>query len=188
MEIENHKSKIENSSRALFLDRDGTLILDKHYLADPAGVEIIPGVRAALQRAHALGYKLFMLTNQSGIGRGYHTLDDVLLVNARMETLLALNSPLFAGICIAPESSEQPSLYRKPSPRYIQEMIAQHHLDPAQCAMVGDRASDVQAGLNAGIRAIAVCTGELTAEAWRTLALSGVEIHPDLAAFTTTLP
>ena len=174
-------------SKALFLDRDGTLIIDKHYLSDPAGVEIIPGVRAALQRAHALGYKLFILTNQSGIGRGLYTLDDTLLVNARMETLLALHSPLFAGICIAPEAPDQPSLYRKPSPRYIQEMIAQHHLDPAQCAMVGDRASDVQAGINAGVRAVAVCTGELTAEAWQALALPGVELHTDLAAFVSTL-
>ena len=57
-------------SKALFLDRDGTLILDKHYLADPAGVELIPDVAAALTRARSLGYKLFMLTNQSGIGRG----------------------------------------------------------------------------------------------------------------------
>ena len=187
MEIENHKSKIQNSARALFLDRDGTIIIDKHYLADPAGVEIIPGAREALKRAHALGYQLFLFTNQSGIGRGYHTLDDVYLVNARMETLLALNSPLFAGVCIAPESSDQPSLYRKPSPRYIHEMIAQHRLDPAQCAMIGDRASDVQSGLNAGIRAVGVCTGELTAEAWRALALPGVEIHPDLAAFVATL-
>lgn len=187
MEHKKAKSKNADSPRALFLDRDGTLILDKHYLADPAGVEIIPGVRTALQRAHTLGYQLFMLTNQSGIGRGYHTLDDALLVNARMESLLALHSPLFAGVCIAPESSEQPSLYRKPSPRYIQEMIAHHHLDPNQCAMIGDRASDVQAGLNAGIRAVAVCTGELTAEAWRALALPRVEIHPDLAAFTATL-
>ena len=53
-------------SKALFLDRDGTLILDKVYLADPAGVELIPGVAAGLQRARSLGYKLFLFTNQSG--------------------------------------------------------------------------------------------------------------------------
>ena len=64
-------------SKALFLDRDGTLILDKHYLADPAGVELIPGVAAALSRARSLGYRVFILTNQSGIGRGLYTLDAV---------------------------------------------------------------------------------------------------------------
>jgi len=174
-------------SKALFLDRDGTIILDKHYLADPAGVELIPGVRSALQRARELGYKLFLFTNQSGIGRGLYTLDDVLLVNARMETLLALASPLFTELCIAPEAPDQPSLYRKPSPRFIQEMIAAHHLDPAHCAMIGDRPSDAQAGLNAGIRSIAICTGEHTAETWRQHALPGVEIHSDLAAFVATL-
>jgi len=174
-------------SKALFLDRDGTIIVDKHYLADPAGVELIPGVRSALQRARELGYKLFLFTNQSGIGRGLYTLDDALLVNARMETLLALASPLFAGLCIAPEAPDQPSLYRKPSPRFIQETIEAHHLDPAQCAMIGDRPSDVKAGLSAGIRAIAVCTGEETAETWRQHTLPGVEIHADLAAFVATL-
>jgi D-glycero-D-manno-heptose 1,7-bisphosphate phosphatase len=174
-------------SKALFLDRDGTIIVDKHYLADPAGVELIPGVRSALQRARELGYKLFLFTNQSGIGRGLYTLDDVLLVNARMETLLALASPLFTELCIAPEAPDQPSLYRKPSPRFIQEMIAAHHLDPAHCAMIGDRPSDAQAGLNAGIRSIAICTGEHTAETWRQHALPGVEIHADLASFVATL-
>jgi D-glycero-D-manno-heptose 1,7-bisphosphate phosphatase len=174
-------------SKALFLDRDGTIIVDKHYLADPAGVELIPGVRTALQRARELGYKLFLFTNQSGIGRGLYTLDDVLLVNARMETLLALASPLFTELCIAPEAPDQPSLYRKPSPRFIEEMIAAHHLDPAHCAIIGDRPSDAQAGLNAGIRSIAICTGEHTAETWRQHALPGVEIHADLAAFVATL-
>jgi D-glycero-D-manno-heptose 1,7-bisphosphate phosphatase len=174
-------------SKALFLDRDGTIIVDKHYLADPAGVELIPGVRSALQRARELGYKLFLFTNQSGIGRGLYTLDDVLLVNARMETLLALASPLFTELCIAPEAPDQPSRYRKPSPRFIQEMIAAHHLDPAHCAMIGDRPSDAQAGLNAGIRSIAICTGEHTAETWRQHALPGVEIHADLATFVATL-
>ncbi len=65
------------SRRALFLDRDGTLILDKHYLFDPAGVELIPGVAGALQRATSLGYQLFLFTNQAGVARGLHSLDDL---------------------------------------------------------------------------------------------------------------
>lgn len=174
-------------SKALFLDRDGTLIVDKDYLADPAGVELIPGVRAGLGHAKRLGYLLFILSNQSGVGRGYHTLDSVHRCNARMVELLDLGNPLFAGIGIAPEAPDQPSHYRKPSPRYIVEMIAQHRLDPAQCWMVGDRPSDVQAGLNAGIRAAAVCTGKLDASAWASLALPGVPVFPDFAAFAETL-
>ncbi len=77
-------------NRALFLDRDGTLIVDKVYLADPAGVELIPGAAEGLRRARSLGFKLFLFTNQSGIGRGLHTMEDTQRVNARMEELLGL--------------------------------------------------------------------------------------------------
>lgn len=174
-------------SKALFLDRDGTLIFDKHYLADPAGVELIPGVAPALAQARALGFRLFIHTNQSGIGRGLYTLDDVHRCNERMDELLGLPRPVFDGICIAPESSDQPSLYRKPSPRYILETITLLRLDPAQCWMVGDRVSDIEAGLNAGINAVAVCTGKHDAAAWAALNRPAVAVFPSLVEFVTTL-
>ena len=174
-------------SKALFLDRDGTLILDKHYLADPAGVELISGVGAALARARALGYLLFIVTNQSGIGRGVYSLDDVHRCNDRMEELLGLPRPIFAGICIAPEGPDQPSRYRKPSPAYLLESIAQHGLDPAQCWMLGDRESDIRCGLEAKINSAAVCTGKHDAAGWAALALPGVPVFPDLSAFVATL-
>src|SRR3954471_24390111 len=100
-------------SKALFLDRDGTLIFDKVYLADPAGVELIPGAAEGLKRARSLGYKLFLFTNQSGIGRGLHSLEDTHRVNARMEELLGLDAPLFTEVGIAPEAPGQPVVYRK---------------------------------------------------------------------------
>jgi D-glycero-D-manno-heptose 1,7-bisphosphate phosphatase len=174
-------------SKALFLDRDGTLILDKDFLADPAGVEVIPGVPAALRRARALGYRFYLFTNQSGIGRGLHTLADVLRVNARMESLLGLPAPLFDEVCIAPEAPDQPSRYRKPSPLFIQETIARYRLDPALCWMVGDRPSDIEAGRNAGIPTAAVCTGKLDAGGWLALAHPGLRICADFAAFVATL-
>ena len=174
-------------SKALFLDRDGTIILDKHYLSDPAGVELIPGVAAALARARALGYRLFIHTNQSGIGRGLYSLDDVQRCNARMDELLGLPVPIFDGFCIVPETPDQPSLYRKPSPRYILETIDRHQLDPKQCWMVGDRASDIETGLNANIRAAAVCTGKLDAAGWAALALPDVPVYPSFTEFAATL-
>lgn len=176
-----------HSQRALFLDRDGTIILDKDYLTDPAGVEIIPGAADALRRARALGYRLFLFTNQSGIGRGLYTLADTLRVNARMEQLLALPEPAFDDICIAPEAPEQPVVYRKPSPRFILEKIAQHSLDPRQCWMIGDRDSDIDAGRNAGIRSAAVCTGKYDAVTWAARVPPGVPVFPDLAAFMASL-
>jgi D-glycero-D-manno-heptose 1,7-bisphosphate phosphatase len=174
-------------SKALFLDRDGTLILDKHYLADPAGVELVPGVADALKAARELGYKLFVLTNQSGISRGLHTLNDVVRCNARMEELLGLPSPVFDGMCIAPESPEEAPVYRKPSPRFILESITRHALNPAECWMIGDREADIATGKNANIRAAAVCTGKHTAESWAALALPDVPIFPSLVEFVATL-
>ncbi len=174
--------------KALFLDRDGTLIVDKHYLHDPAGVEILPGVRDGLQRAIDLGYKLFLFTNQSGIGRGYYTLDDARRVNDRMEELLAINlRPLFAGICMAPETPEQPMEYRKPSPRFILEMIEEHQLDPAQCIMVGDRESDIEAGNNANIRVAAVCHGKLDTAGWAKLGIKDLAVYADFGTFAASL-
>jgi D-glycero-D-manno-heptose 1,7-bisphosphate phosphatase len=178
---------LPRTGRALFLDRDGTLIVDKVYLADPAGVELIPGTTAALRRARELGYKLFLFTNQSGIGRGYHTIDDTYRVNARLEELLALPRPVFADLCIAPEAPGQPSAYRKPSPRFIIEMIARHGLDPAQCYLVGDNASDHQAALNAGIHPIMVRTGKIDPGSIPEVARHGSPVFENLAAFVQTL-
>ena len=174
-------------NRALFLDRDGTLIVDKVYLADPEGVEVIPGAAEGLRRARALGFKLFLFTNQSGIGRGLHTIEDTHRVNARMEELLGLPAPVFDGACIAPEAPGQPSLYRKPSPRFIQEKLAEHRLDADACWMVGDSPADVQAALAAGIRAAAVRTGRLPPESIPQVAEGKVPVFADFGEFAASL-
>jgi D-glycero-D-manno-heptose 1,7-bisphosphate phosphatase len=174
-------------SKALFLDRDGTLIIDKHYLSDPAGVELLPGVADGLHRARELGYLLFLFSNQSGIGRGYYTLADAERVNARMEEMIGLPRPLFADVCLATEKPDEPIVYRKPSPRFIIEMLAKHRLDPAQTIMVGDRELDVEAGLKAGVRAAGIANGKLDRAAWAKFDFPGVPIYDDFAAFAKTL-
>ena len=174
-------------NRALFLDRDGTLIVDKVYLADPAGVELIPGAAEGLRRARALGFKLFLFTNQSGIGRGLHSAEDAHRVNARMEEMLGLPAPVFDGVCMAPEAPGQPSPYRKPSPRFILEKIEEHALDPAGCWMVGDSAADVGAALAAGIGAAAVRTGRVPPESLTEVADGRVPVYEDFGSFAKTL-
>lgn len=174
-------------NKALFLDRDGTLIPDKGYLSDPDGVELIPGVLNALQTARDLGYLLFLFTNQSGIGRGFYTLEEAQACNQRMLDLLGFGNDLFAAICIAPETPDQPSEYRKPSPRFILEMKAKHSLDPELCWMVGDRESDVEAGHNAKIHAAALCTGKYDQKEWEQRLTAPASLHGDFAAFVQTL-
>lgn len=172
---------------ALFLDRDGTIIVDRVYLADPAGVELIPGTADALRMARSLGYRLYLFSNQSGVGRGFHTLEDARRVNARMEQLLGLPAPVFDGVCLAPEAPGQPVVYRKPSPRFLLETMAAEKLDPGRCWMVGDSASDIGAGLAAGIRAAAVRTGKVSPEEIPAVREGKVPVFADLAAFVSSL-
>lgn len=174
-------------TKALFLDRDGTLIVAKAYLGDPAGVELLPGTAQSLRRARELGYGLFLFTNQSGIGRGYYSREDALRVNARMEELLALSSPVFDGVCMAPEAPDQPAVYRKPSPRFILETIAERGLDPARCWMVGDSAADIGAALAAGIRIAVVRTGEADPRTLAETAARGIPVFDDFSRFVASL-
>jgi D-glycero-D-manno-heptose 1,7-bisphosphate phosphatase len=140
----------------LFLDRDGTLIEHVPYLHDPAGVVLLPGVREGLLRAKEASIRLFLFTNQSGVGRGLFALTDVEAVNGRMLDLLGLGTDLFAAICIAPEHPDEPSAYRKPSPRFIAETLAFHGIGRDSAWMLGDSAVDWEAGLNAGINVAAI--------------------------------
>ncbi|MBD5781385.1 HAD-IIIA family hydrolase [Pelagicoccus sp. NFK12] len=148
--------------QALFLDRDGTLIRWVHYLHDPDQVELLPGVGNALQRAKLAGCSLFLVTNQSGVGRGYFELDAVEDVNRRMFELLGMDSSFFDGICIATESPDtaREDSYRKPSPRYLLEQIEKRKLDPERCFMVGDRLSDAWTGKNAGVNSVLLPSAE----------------------------
>ena len=173
--------------KALFLDRDGTLIVDRVYLADPGGVELIAGAAEGLARARALGYRLFLFTNQSGIGRGLHTLEDSRRVNARMEEMLGLAPPIFEETCIAPESPGQPVVYRKPSPRFILEAIERHGLDRAQCWMVGDSGADLGSATAAGIRAALVRTGRTNPDTLATASAGQVPVFDTFADFARTL-
>lgn len=173
--------------QAVFLDRDGTLIENRHYLASPDGVAILPGVREALALAREAGAKLFVLTNQSGVGRGYFTLADVEAQNRRMIDLLDLGDDLFTRIRVAPERPDEPPVYRKPSPRFIHEMLAEHDLAAEAAWMVGDSPADWEAGLNAGIRAAAIVADPaLEQEQERRLAL-GVEGYASLLEWANAM-
>ncbi len=141
----------------IFFDRDGTLIHDTGYLSNPDLVELLPGVRETLLALREAGFLLFLFTNQSGVARGYFGMDAVEAVNARLAQLLGGGDTFFDGVCIAPEHPDDPPVYRKPCPRYILETLASQGLAPDSCFMVGDRTSDLQAGVNAGIRSIRYC-------------------------------
>jgi len=147
-------------NRAVFLDRDGTLIVEKNYLHRPEEVELFPGAGAALKRLADAGFKLLVVTNQSGIGRGYFTLADAERVNEKMADELARDGVRFAKTYIAPEAPDQPSRGRKPSPQFLFDARDEFGLNLAECFMVGDKLIDLECGWNAGVRqSILVRTG-----------------------------
>jgi len=145
---------------AIFLDRDGTLIAEKEYLHDPALVEIFPHAAMALKRFAAAGFQLLMVTNQSGVGRGYFTMVDVERVNARVLEELSRQGVTFKKIYIAPEAPDQPSRGRKPSPQFLFDAREEFGIDLANSYLIGDKLIDLECGWNAGVRAsILVRTG-----------------------------
>lgn len=147
-------------SPAIFLDRDGTMIEECEYLSQPDGVALYPGVGQALRHLMDAGFKLVIVTNQSGIGRGYYTEADMHRVNDRMLELLAADGVRIEKIYFAPEAPDQPSRGRKPSPQFLFDARDELGLDLAQSYMIGDKLIDLECGWNAGVRqAILVRTG-----------------------------
>ena len=170
--------------RAVFLDRDGTLIAEKHYLCRPEEVEILPGAGPALQQLSAAGYQLFMVTNQSGIGRGYFTLAQTEAVHEHICTELARDGVRFQKIYLAPEAPDQPSRGRKPSPQFLFDARDEFALDLAESYMIGDKLIDLECGWNAGVKcSILVRTGYGAAlERAEAVRLDRAQIVEDLSA------
>ncbi|NJB67404.1 D-glycero-D-manno-heptose 1,7-bisphosphate phosphatase [Desulfobaculum xiamenense] len=145
----------------VILDRDGTIIVDKHYLHDPAQIEFIPGATDGLARLHAAGIRLFVATNQSGIGRGYFTQADYLAVERRMNGLLASAGAPITGTAFCPHAPDTACDCRKPDIGMWKALAATHALNPQRTVMIGDKAADVRFGIDAGLAAsILVLTGK----------------------------
>ncbi len=138
--------------KAVFLDRDGTLIFDEGYISDPGKVVLIPGVADALKRLSGAGFLLVVVSNQSGIGRGYFSEESSRAVNSRMERLLAEKSVRLDGIYCCPHSPEEKCRCRKPGPGLLLKAAAELGIDLSRSAMLGDKESDAEAGLSAGCR------------------------------------
>jgi D-glycero-D-manno-heptose 1,7-bisphosphate phosphatase len=146
--------------QAIFIDRDGTLIVDKDYLHKPEEVEFFPGSIAALKKASDLGFDIVMVTNQSGVGRGYFTMDDVDRVHAHMAKEMNALGVDFTKIYVAPESPDEWSRGRKPSPQFLYDARDELGIDLGRSYMVGDKRIDLECGWNAGVKkSILVRTG-----------------------------
>ena len=154
--------------RAVFLDRDGTIIEDRRYLADPAGVALIPGAAQAIARFRQAGYAVVVVTNQSGIGRGLFSLAEYHAVAREVERRLAREGARLDATCFCPDAPGQKARKescRKPSTVMHRRAARDLDLELRGSWFVGDKSADVAPATQLGGRGILVLTGEGEAHA-----------------------
>ncbi|EHJ49402.1 histidinol-phosphate phosphatase family protein [Solidesulfovibrio carbinoliphilus subsp. oakridgensis] len=152
--------------RNVLLDRDGTIIEDRHYLSNPDGVVLVPGAGEALGRLTRAGARLFCVTNQSGLGRGYFKQSDFEAVQARLLALLEPHGAVLADTAFCPHGPDDGCPCRKPAIGLFAALAGRYGLVPAETAVIGDKASDIHFGLALGSPlTILVATGHGTEQA-----------------------
>jgi D-glycero-D-manno-heptose 1,7-bisphosphate phosphatase len=145
--------------RFVLLDRDGTLIVEKHYLSDPDQLELIEGAAEGLRRLAARGLGLALVTNQSGIARGFF--DDARLeaIHARLVERLRAEGIALDGIFVCPHHPDAGCPCRKPRTGLVLRAASELGFEPARAFVVGDMASDVALGRAIGATTLLVRTG-----------------------------
>ena len=150
-------------NKAVFLDRDGTLIVNRHYGSDPDGIELFDGVVEGLLELRAAGYKLVLVSNQSGVARGYFDEAAVARMHDRLQRMLDRHGAALDGIEYCPHHPEGDTppydvecACRKPAPGLLRRAARKHGVDLSASWMVGDIEADVEAGRRAGARTVLV--------------------------------
>jgi D-glycero-D-manno-heptose 1,7-bisphosphate phosphatase len=168
--------------KAVFLDRDGTIVEDPGFLHEPEKVRLLPGAAAAIRRLNEAGYRVIIVTNQSGIARRRYTVSDYETVQERLGALLAAQGARIDAAYYCPHHPllSGPCECRKPGVKLFREAQAAFDIDFAQSWWVGDRLSDVQPARLLGGEAILVVTGEGNLHQGQARAL-GVTVVADLA-------
>jgi len=142
---------------AVFLDRDGTIMEDVEYCGDPARVRVFEGAAQALSRLKSAGFGIFVITNQSGIGRGYFNESEYRAVER--EVSRQIGSDLIDATYFCPDAPDTDSQRRKPAAGMVFEAAREYDLDLSGSFFIGDKRIDAQCGRNAGTRTILVQTG-----------------------------
>ena len=145
--------------RYALLDRDGTIIEEKNYLGDPAGVALLPGAAEGMRLLREAGFGLAVLTNQSGIGRGYYTEADMRRVHARMRELLEAEGVVLDGIYFCPHTPEDGCSCRKPATGMAEQAARDLGFSLKDAYVVGDKPADVELAARCGAVGILVRTG-----------------------------
>lgn len=166
-------SEARGSDKVVILDRDGTLVIDRGYLDDPAGLEFTPGAAEGLQWLHSRGYRLVLISNQSGVGRGFFALERLEAMNARLNVMVEDAGARLEGIYSCPHAPEAGCACRKPALGLLTQAATDLGFDPASAIIIGDKESDIEFGHRAGATTILIAVNPPAAE---------VKIRPDIIA------
>ena len=164
--------QISEKKRFILLDRDGTLIEEKHYLSKPEQVELVPGAGKALRSLIDAGFGLVLLTNQSGIARGYFGWDALNAVHDTLKRMLQIDGVTLDGIYICPHLPEEGCACRKPRPGLALSAGKDLGFIPSESVVVGDKACDVELGKKISASTILVGTGHGSNQGTSTQALA----------------
>jgi len=159
--------------RFVILDRDGTIIVERHYLSDPRLVELLPGTANGLRHMQELGLGLVVITNQSAIRRGFFDEARLNLIHQRMYELLKAEGISLDALYFCPHVPEDDCSCRKPRTGLIELAAKELGFDPQNCFVIGDKACDVELGQRVGAATFLVCTG------YGARAASSMTVHPD---------
>jgi len=168
-------------NKAVFLDRDGTIIEDVGYLSNPQQIEFIPQSIEAIKLLNEAGYKVIVVTNQAGVARGYFTEDMLQTIDKTLQKQILRKGAYVDRIYYCPHHADH-GIYpynrecdcRKPNPGMLKKAAKDFDIDLSQSFMIGDKASDIGAGQNAGTKTILVLSGRGEVEQER---MTGKETH-----------
>jgi D-glycero-D-manno-heptose 1,7-bisphosphate phosphatase len=144
------------AEKVIILDRDGTIVIDRGYLADPDRLEFLPGAAEALRWLWERAYRLVVITNQSGVGRELFSLDCVEAVNARLHQMVERSGAKLTKIYVCPHAPDACCPCRKPNLALMVKAATELNFDPRRSVVIGDKQSDIEFGLRAGARAILI--------------------------------
>lgn len=158
-------SRSPGHGRVVLLDRDGTMVVDRVYLDNAAGLEFLPGAADGLQMLYAHGYRLVVITNQSGVGRGLFSLERLHEMNARLAEMVVEAGARLEGIYFCPHAPEEQCACRKPAPGLILQAARELGFDPAAAVVIGDKDSDLESGRRVGAMTVLIAADKPSVEA-----------------------
>jgi D-glycero-D-manno-heptose 1,7-bisphosphate phosphatase len=144
------------AKRLALIDRDGTIIVDKVYLRDPDGIEFAPGAVEGLQLLRDAGFALVLITNQSGIARGYFDLATLGRIHDRLQSMLAVNELRLEAIYFCPHGPDDGCDCRKPAPGMVTQAMRDLGFSPEEAVVIGDSDADMGAAAAAGVKGLRV--------------------------------